>query len=381
MANGLTRKDESAREKDARESGGKEKILAAIRQAAVELGRAPSRGELRRITGVSHYRVLAEFRTLREAVRAAGLEPSRKGEKISTGDLIKDWKRVRKKLGRRPSRSEYVREGKFSAGAFVGRFGSWGKISTAKDAKGAKKKGGGRELTRRTRIKTQLPELAVVPKSPKLKRRTAESAEAAEKNGARGSETIHGIGESDKAIAFEWARSLAAIPGPLEGKRRVTEGVAAMIVNTLLGDGSGDLVIGRSGDRISKTSIGTIGFTSGRIRKDRPVMGAPFDRSPMTNAPVNEMGVVLLFGMMAVELGFQVEWVQGRFYPDCQAKREVAPGKWQHVRIEFEYESKNFLLHGHDPKRCDVIVCWRHNWKECPEEIEVIELCSLLGMR
>ncbi len=117
------------------------------------------------------------------------------------------------------------------------------------------------------------------------------------------------------------------------------------------------------------------------VRKDRPVMGAPFDRSPMTNAPVNELGVVLLFGMLAVSLGFQVEWVQGRFYPDCQAKREVAPGKWQHERIEFEYESKNFLLHGHDPKKCDLIVCWRHNWKECPDEIEVIELCRMFGQR
>ncbi len=33
---------------------------------------------------MSHYRVLAEFTTLREAVRAAGLEPNPKGEKIST---------------------------------------------------------------------------------------------------------------------------------------------------------------------------------------------------------------------------------------------------------------------------------------------------------
>jgi hypothetical protein len=56
----------------------------------------------------------------------------------------------------------------------------------------------------------------------------------------------------------------------------------------------------------------------------------------------------------------------------------VAPGKWQNVWIEFEYESKNFLLHGHDPKKCDVIVCWRHNWKECPEEIEVVELGKII---
>jgi hypothetical protein len=67
----------------------KKRILAAIRRA-VELGRAPSRGELRRITGVSHYRVLAGFSTLREAVRAAGLEPNPKGEKISMEDLLSD---------------------------------------------------------------------------------------------------------------------------------------------------------------------------------------------------------------------------------------------------------------------------------------------------
>jgi Homing endonuclease associated repeat len=108
--------------------GTRETILAAIRRAAEELGRAPSRGELRRITGVSHYRVLAEFTTLREAVRAAGLEPNPKGEKISTEDLLADWKRVAEKLGRRPSRAEYVREGKYSAGALTVRFRSWGNI-------------------------------------------------------------------------------------------------------------------------------------------------------------------------------------------------------------------------------------------------------------
>src|SRR5215831_15155760 len=118
----------------AKEEGGrKEKILAAIRRAGAELGRAPSRGDLRRITGVSHYRVLAVFPTLREAVRAAGLEPNPKGEKISTEDLLADWKRVAEKLGRRPSRAEYVREGRYSAGALTVRFGGWGNISTTED--------------------------------------------------------------------------------------------------------------------------------------------------------------------------------------------------------------------------------------------------------
>jgi hypothetical protein len=126
--------------------------------------------------------------------------------------------------------------------------------------------------------------------------------------------------------------------------------------------------------------VGTPDFAPRGLYKDRPVMGEPFDRRPMTNAPVNELGVMVLFGMMAAGLGLQVESVQGKF-PDCIARRQVAPGKWQYLRIEFEYESKNFKLHGHDPKGCDVIVCWRHNWRECPAEIEVVELCRLMGMQ
>ena len=48
------------------------------------------------------------------------------------------------------------------------------------------------------------------------------------------------------------------------------------------------------------------------------------------------------------------------------------------LRIEFEYESRNFLRHLHDPSQCDIIVCWKHNWKGCPGEIEVIELGTVI---
>jgi hypothetical protein len=344
-------KDKDANDaKDARET-----ILAAIRRAAEELGRAPSRGELRRITGLSHYRVLAEFPTLRDAVRTAGLEPNPKGGKISTEDLLADWKRVAEKLGRRPSRAEYLREGRYSAGAFVGRFGSWSRISTAKDAKGAKKNPVSRALTRRTRI-NQKPD------------RSNDKGTQRECNG--------------EPVLHSFSRMpLAAIPTPLVGMRKVTEAVAQMVVNTLLGN-YWPLAFSPWPNREMKQNGGPLEreqLTEIQLRKDRAVMGEPFDRRPMTNAPVNELGVMVLFGMVAWPLlGLQVESVQGKF-PDCIAKRQVAPGKWQYLRIEFEYESKNFKLHGHDPKGCDAIVCWKHNWEECPAEIEVIELCRLIG--
>jgi hypothetical protein len=97
----------------------------------------------------------------------------------------------------------------------------------------------------------------------------------------------------------------------------------------------------------------------------------------LRHEPVNEQGVVLLFGMVAKELGYTVEAVQSGF-PDCEAKRQIAPQRWQRVHLEFEFESRNFRDHGHSLTGCDVIVCCRHNWPDCPPQIEILELSSLI---
>ena len=112
-------------------------------------------------------------------------------------------------------------------------------------------------------------------------------------------------------------------------------------------------------------------FRKGGILRDRPVYGPPLPWPELAHAPVNELGVVFVFGMMARRLGFVVHRLQAGF-PDCIAMREVAPGVWQRVRIEFEFESRNFLKHKHRRDKCDVIVCWKHNWKDCP--LDVVEL-------
>jgi hypothetical protein len=91
--------------------------------------------------------------------------------------------------------------------------------------------------------------------------------------------------------------------------------------------------------------------------------------------PVNEQGVMVLFGMFAKELGYMVEAVQAGF-PDCEAKRRIAGERWQRVHIEFEFESRNYREHNHPLTGCDVIVCWRHNWDGCPPHIEILELST-----
>jgi hypothetical protein len=111
-----------------------------------------------------------------------------------------------------------------------------------------------------------------------------------------------------------------------------------------------------------------------RVLPDEPVYGPPMVWAPLTYAPTNEAGVLFLFGTVARDLGFAVTRVQTGF-PDLEAMREVEPERWQRVRIEVEYESRNFLTHTHPPNKCDLIVCWNHNWEECP--LEVVELKSI----
>jgi len=107
---------------------------------------------------------------------------------------------------------------------------------------------------------------------------------------------------------------------------------------------------------------------------DRPVLGEAIEYRGLHHAPVNEMGVVFLFGMMAEELGFAVESVQAGF-PDCEAKRKLKKDRWQRVRIEFEYRSSNFLQHKHDISGCDLIVCWEHDWRNSPLEVICLKDC------
>jgi hypothetical protein len=105
--------------------------------------------------------------------------------------------------------------------------------------------------------------------------------------------------------------------------------------------------------------------------RQRPQLGEPLSFRGLQHTPINEQGVVFLFGMVCKDLGYLVEAVQVGF-PDCEGKRRVDSHRWERVRIEFEFKSSNFLKHGHDANLCDLIVCWEHDWLNCP--LEVLEL-------
>ena len=91
--------------------------------------------------------------------------------------------------------------------------------------------------------------------------------------------------------------------------------------------------------------------------------------------PENELGVVLLFGKLASERYEVMIREASPGFPDCIG---IHDGK--QIRIEFEYKSRNFSNHGHNPRDCDWIVCWIDNWPECPSNIKVIELRKEFGL-
>jgi len=70
----------------------------------------------------------------------------------------------------------------------------------------------------------------------------------------------------------------------------------------------------------------------------RPFFDVGCGRTSPTNfhglwyEPVNEQGVVLLFGILAKDLGYIIEAMQSGF-PDCEAIRRVGSDNWQRVRI------------------------------------------------
>lgn len=105
---------------------------------------------------------------------------------------------------------------------------------------------------------------------------------------------------------------------------------------------------------------------------EKSIVGDLINFRGLVYSPLNENGVIFLFGKIAHDLNMYIEEIKPGF-PDCIGRRFVGKG-WERVRIEFEFLSSNFKQHKHNSNECDIIICWEHDWADCP--LEVIELKS-----
>ena len=115
------------------------------------------------------------------------------------------------------------------------------------------------------------------------------------------------------------------------------------------------------------------------------IVGEKLGISEMTYGPVEENGVIFLFGLLHKRLGFEYIEEIRKGFPDCIARKKVSPGKFEEVSIEFEHKSSGFAIHLKDIEKgvkCDYIVCWIDDWEDCPPGLKVISLrdyCNVQG--
>jgi hypothetical protein len=354
----------------------KQQILVALKSAARKLGHAPTSNEFTRLSGITINQVRERFGGYRLAVRAAGLTPRQWGLRVDTAALLEDWGKAARQVGGVPSRREYERLGTYWYDCLANRFQAWSQVPAAfsRFAAAGGLAGDWTDVLETIRS-GPIPARGGCPDLPKkrmaAKREAARLAYKAHPTEAPASQQAkpqQNIATTETRQPVRSTASPQILPPPLWGKKCVTDTMLAVFIAELAPSGLQWI---------------TAACFPRRPLKDRPLLGAPLFGNPMSlpamaYEPVNEMGVMVLFSMMAHQLGFVIESVQSAF-PDCEAKIEVEPSRWQHFRIEFEYESRGFKQHGHDPSQCDLIVCWRHNWKNCPPNIQVLELRKLVG--
>lgn len=109
---------------------------------------------------------------------------------------------------------------------------------------------------------------------------------------------------------------------------------------------------------------------------EKSLVGEVINFRGLVYAPINEQGVIFLFSKVSKDLNIEIEEIKTGF-PDAIGRVKTSKG-YARRNIEFEYRSSEFKKHDHPTKDCDIIVCWEHDWIECPKEIEVIPLKEVI---
>ena len=348
----------------------RDEIIREIKKLGEKLGRAPSQAEFRRETKISWHQVYKHFRGMRTAVRAAGLEPGPRGGPLAEQALVLDWARVVRELGRLPSRAEYDARGKHHSVTLHARVG-WHQMAHRFVL-----------LIREFHLEREWADVEqiVLRKYPLLERSIHRSAISLQPQDIWAEDRLklerdRFIGPSGHRITTP-ANQGPACWGPREVGNPEPSGRELTRMDAKRGMRLGRVVAAALAVQILMATA-----VNGQTKAAAPVVyGEPLGLAAMAHAPTCEDGVLFLFGVLAADMGFRIERIQKAF-PDVEAKREVAPGRWELQLLELELYSRNFKEHRHDPTKCHGIVCWKHNWPDCPEWLEVIELSKAVKGR
>ena len=320
----------------------REEVIAAVKEVAGKLGRSPRYPEVIRVVNVTRRQIHRMFGGWAEALQESGCERLRAGgTQLTMHQLWLDWVQVARKVERVPTIRQYEKFSRYSVRPLKDRFKVWDRIPGVLLEYGeARGLWAGCED-----VKTLIERVMDDCMAGKRYR----TAQARQQN--------------------KFPLDCAGVSLP----QRQQDGFVVASMSSLQQERAKATAEG--GCATNSLSTRTSGAMP-EVIDPETLYAEPMSLEPMAMAPENEQGVVFLFGVMARELGFVVIKLRSGF-PDCEAFRRLPNGKWQRVRIEFEFQSRNFLLHGHNPNRCDLIVCWEHDWEGC--SVEVLELKSRGG--
>jgi len=301
----------------------KEYILEKLRETATKIGSSFKATEFERVTGIDRDLVSRIFGSWYDAMTAAELEPIASRRSITKPELIAQAKILAAELQKETlTKTEWKKKRIYSEGVIRRRFGSWPNF--LKEA--------GLKIGRRRDI----PNDELLAEMGRLHNLLGKKISTNDMN-SRGE-------FSSNIYIRRWGSWKNAWSCYLDSPYVISSRKPQEIDEY---------------KQLSKRYFGEIINIHGLL-----------------HAPVNELGVIYLFALASKRLGYNMEAIQSEF-PDAVAKR-MLPGQkhWESIRIEFEYESSSFKKHGHDPKGCDLIVCWQHDWKECP--LPVLELRKII---
>lgn len=389
-------------------------IIKAIQDAAQTLGvERLSISAFRQESEISQAAILKYFDNWSDACAAAGIDCGQTREnlvptrRVSEDECISELQRVSNLLGRKAlSSKEFSKHARFTSKPVSERFGSWQNALQR----------AGLELCEQSKREIHLSEEECVQELKRIAQLLGQShLTAAEFDAnARFSSyrvqrvfkrwhealTAAGLQPSPNfkkeislpALAEDFLRvcgELARIPTLVQLARR-----SAPVSHTFSGKHGGYdafkkkaieyLVSQRV--RMSRSTHSILNQELERLQSDAPIecdsvpvspahyQGRTLNFRGIVYAPTCEHDVVQMFGAVAVDLGFEIIGNRSAF-PDCEARRKVKAvrERWEKCLIEYEFSSSDYKKHKHPLKGCDLIVCWTHNWNDCPIDVLVLE--------
>ncbi|HYX51831.1 MAG TPA: hypothetical protein VE783_00150 [Candidatus Limnocylindrales bacterium] len=307
-----------------------EQMQTMIQECAGKLGRTPTMKELLKMTGyrISKTLVARRFGSYLMALKACGLQSEWRNSTVTDVELFLSWAAAARELGALPTVMQYQALRNRSQRPILKLVKKWADVPNKMMA-----------IMQEQNLAAEWEDVARM-----IEQRELEKPEAAGQRARRAARADGSSGEErtprDTRVANAGAAGAEVMPEVRPaGEMRCDPWREALVEPPELIDG-------------------------------QPVFGDPIGHPAMAFAPTNEATLAILFGAMAVQLGFVILRAQ-QPCPDVLALRKMKGG-WQLQKIELEIESINFLRHMHDKRDADLIVCWKHNWKDCP--VPVLEL-------